>query len=154
MPQPRSLRFSRPTRSLRSNSTGLLGIRNGQIWVPCGKGAANQGAVSPTGVTIWFTENQIGSTNIDNAFVERFDWPNTSASIRFVITPTSGVAPNLYYSLNGGAETLGTGVNIGVKTNDVMKIGVRPSVGAVASGVVTVQNRPEMGSRTYSYGIV
>jgi len=100
------------------------------------------------------TADLLGTTNASLAFVERLEWPNPTASIRFVVTATSGAAPNLYYCLNGGVETLGTGVNIAVRGGDCIRVGVRPSVGATGIGTVTVQNRPEMGSRSYSYGLL
>lgn len=154
MPQPRSLSHSRPIAPFRSNRVGLLGIRNGQIWTPWSRGGALLGETLPTGATIWMTQDTLGTANAALAFVERLEWPNPTATIRLIVTATSGAAPNVYYCLNDGVETIGTGVNIPVKGGDCIRIGIRPTAGATGIGTVTVQNRPEMGSRSYSYGVL
>ena len=146
MASPRTRRYSRPC-NLCSLGCGLRGVRDGLIttpWVkPVFTGQSN-GSPIYGGITA-------GTGTLANGVPEVMDWirENTGASIRCLVTNTVGAAPTVVYSLNGAAYVSASSVT--VKAGDVVRWGILPTLGTTGSGTLSIQNRPEMNTRTYSF---
>lgn len=148
MTSPRTRRYSRPC-VFCATTCSLRGVRDGLIPSPYPVPLYTGAAARSNGSVIWGTTTGATATLLDGV-VEPMDWiRDGSPSLRMLVSASVGVVPAVWYSLNGGAATSGAVVT--VRAGDVIRWGILPTASTTGSGTITIQNRPEMGTRTYSY---